>query len=119
MLEKQDELLGLREATMREERRSRRVIARVPLEVQPMKFPEEAETAVINLHGALIMTPTEWPVGTILKITNQTTNREIGGRVGWVGPQDTAGRFKVGIEFETPVTDFWGTAYDVEGEEPS
>ena len=102
---------------MKEERRSRRMIARVPLGVQPMKFPEEAETAVINLHGALIVTLTEWPVGTILKITNQQTKRQIGGRVGWVGPQDTTGRFKVGIEFETPVTDFWGTAYDAEGEE--
>jgi hypothetical protein len=104
---------------MKEERRSRRIIARVPLEVQPMKFPEEAETAVINLHGALIMTLTEWPVGTILKITNQRTHREIGGRVGWIGTQDSAGRFKVGIEFETPVTDFWGTSYDAEGEEAS
>jgi hypothetical protein len=104
---------------MKEERRSRRIVARVPLGVQPMKFPEEAETAVINLHGALIITVTEWPVGTILKIMNQQTHREISGRVGWVGPQDPAGRFKVGIEFETPVTDFWGAAYDVEGEEPS
>jgi hypothetical protein len=102
---------------MREERRSRRMIARVPLGLQPMKFPEEAETAVINLHGALIITLTEWPVGTILRITNQQTNREIGGRVGWVGPQDSTGRFKVGIEFVTPVTDFWGTAYDPESEE--
>jgi hypothetical protein len=82
-----------------------------------MKFPEEAETAVINLHGALIVTATEWPVGTILKITNQLTHREIGGRVGWTGPQDSAGRFKVGIEFDTAVTDFWGSAYGPEGEE--
>jgi hypothetical protein len=37
--------------------------------------------------------------------------------VGWVGPQDPAGRFKVGIEFVTPVTDFWGTDYDAETEE--
>jgi hypothetical protein len=38
----------------------------------------------------------------------QRTNREIGGRVGWIGPQDAAGHFKVGIEFDTAVTDFWG-----------
>jgi Tfp pilus assembly protein PilZ len=102
---------------VREQRRSRRIIARVPLDVQLMEPSEEAETAVINLHGALIVTPTEWPIGTILKITNQRTKCEIGGRVGWIGPQDTAGRFKVGIEFDTTVTDFWGAAYDPEGEE--
>jgi len=81
------------------------------------EIPEEAETAVINLHGALIMTLTEWPVGTILKITNQLTHREIGGRVGWSALRIPAGRFKVGIEFVTPVTDFWGTDYDAETEE--
>jgi hypothetical protein len=101
---------------VKEERRSPRVIARVPFEVQPIEPSEEAETAVINLHGALIVTATEWPIGTNLKITNQRTNREIGGRVGWIGPQDTAGRFKVGIEFDVAVTDFWGAAYDLDGE---
>jgi PilZ domain-containing protein len=102
---------------MSEQRRSRRIIARVPIEIQPIEPSEQAETAVINLHGAMIVTATEWPIGTILKITNQQTNREIGGRVIWIGPQDPAGRFKVGIEFETAVTDFWGAAYDAEGKE--
>ena len=102
---------------MKEQRRSRRIIARVPIEIQSIDPSEKAETAVINLHGALIVTATEWPVGTILKITNHLTHREIGGRVGWTGPQDSAGRFKVGIEFDTTVTDFWGAAYSGEGEE--
>jgi hypothetical protein len=102
---------------MREQRRSRRIIARVPLRVRLVAAFEEAETAVINLHGALILTATEWPIGTTLKITNLRTNREIDARVGWTGSQDPAGRFKMGIEFETSVTDFWGAAYDPEGEE--
>jgi hypothetical protein len=102
---------------MKDQRRSRRIIARVPVEVQTMEPPKEAETAVINLHGALIFASTEWPIGTILKITNQQTNRQIGGHLGWIGTQDSAGRFKMGIEFDTAVTDFWGSAYDPEGEE--
>ena len=102
---------------VREQRRSRRIIARVPIEVQPIEPSEGAVTAVINLHGALIVAATDWPIGTNLKITNQRTNREIGGRVGWIGPQDAAGHFKVGIEFDTTVTDFWGSAYDPDGEE--
>lgn len=100
-----------------EGRRSQRIIACVPLGIQPVVPAGEAETAVINLHGALIATPAEWPVGTVLKITNRQTNHEIGGRVTWSGPQDSAGKFKVGIEFDMAVKDFWGTSYDPESED--
>ena len=104
---------------MREERRSQRIIACVPLEIQPVVPAHKAETAVINLHGALVVAPAQWAVGTVLKITNRRTNHEIVGHVTWIGPQDTAGHFKVGIEFDTAVTTFWGAAYDAEAEETS
>jgi hypothetical protein len=45
------------EEMTREERRSPRLIARIPLDVQPLESLA-ATTAVINLHGALILSPT-------------------------------------------------------------
>jgi hypothetical protein len=97
---------------VRQERRSQRIIASVPLEIQPVVPGYNAETAVINLHGALIVTPIHWPVGTVLKIRNGLTDHEILGHVTWIGAQDSDGRFKVGIEFEAAVNDFWGGSYN-------
>src|SRR6266568_8135565 len=47
------------EEMAREGRRSPRIVARTPLDVQPIQ--ESCTTAVINLHGALILSPVPWP----------------------------------------------------------
>ena len=49
------------EEMAREGRRSPRIVARIPLDVQPVQQSSTAVTAVINLHGALILSPVSWP----------------------------------------------------------
>ena len=73
-----------------------------------------AATAVINLHGALILSPVPWPSGTILEIRNQKTSRSIRARVVWTGPEEEgSGTYKLGVEFETPESGFWGDDYSL------
>ena len=94
-------------------RRSPRIIARIPLDVRPLQEPCTALTAVINLQGALILSPVPWPSGMPLEIRNQKTNRSIRARVVWTGPEDGSGSYKLGVEFEAPESGFWGDDYSL------
>jgi hypothetical protein len=96
-----------------EGRRSPRMVARIALELRPIQEPHTATTAVINLHGALILSPVPWPSGTVLEIRNQKTNRSIRARVVWTGPGEGSGTYKLGVEFETPESGFWGDDYSL------
>ena len=102
---------------MKEKRRSRRIVARVPLRIQRVEKPQDATTAVINLQGALILASEEYPTGCQLEIKNEQTGLRVLSHVVWTGAKDSGGRYKLGIEFESVATDFWGPAYDSEGEE--
>jgi len=101
------------EKVAREGRRSPRIVARIPLDVQPLQSLT-AVTAVINLHGALILSPVPWVSGTILNIRNQKNNRSIRARVVWTGPQEASGSYKLGVEFEAPESGFWGDDYTLQ-----
>ncbi len=96
-------------------RRSPRIIARIPLDVQPLQ-PLSATTAVINLNGAMILSPILWISGTILELRNQKNNRSIRARVVWAAPGGSFGSYKLGIEFETPESGFWGDDYSLRSE---
>jgi hypothetical protein len=96
-----------------EGRRSPRIVARIPLDVRPIQETSSAVTAVINLHGALILSPVPWPAGTALEIRNQKTNRSIQARVVWTGSEDGSGSYKPGVEFEDPESGFWGNDYSL------
>ena len=100
------------EETSQEGRRSPRIIAHIPLTVQPIQESISAVTAVINLHGALILSHVPWPAGTALDIRNQRTNRSIRARVVWTGPNEGQG-YKLGVEFEGAESGFWGADYSV------
>lgn len=102
---------------MREQRRSRRVLASVPLEIQSTGQPQSALTAVINLHGALILSFVNWPSGSTIRIKNSGTGLEVSARVVWSGSRDTNGSYKLGVEFQTSSPEFWGELYDPHGEE--
>lgn len=93
-------------------RRSPRIVACIHLEVQPLQ-PLAATTAVINLHGALILSSGPWASGTRLKIRNRKNNRFIRARVVWIGPADEAGLQRLGVEFEEPESGFWGDEYSL------
>ena len=96
-------------------RRSRRIVARVPLVVQPVTPAVDVLTGVINLHGALLLTPVPYPVGTALELNNRETGKATRGRVVWL-TEDSSGTHKIGVEFDEVVPDFWGKSYDPEGE---
>jgi hypothetical protein len=69
-------------------------------------------TAVVNLQGALILSPVPWPPETILEITNQKTKLSTRGRVVWSGTKDASGSYKLGVQFEEPAPGFWGDDYN-------
>jgi hypothetical protein len=102
---------------MKEQRRSRRIVAIVPLEIDSNGDVLPASTAVINLNGALILSAVNWPPGSDLAIRNPGTGREVRGRVVWSGTQDPARSYKLGIEFYSASPEFWGESYDLHGEE--
>ena len=96
------------EDTARETRRSPRIIAQIPLDLQAVE-PLAAATAVINLQGALILSTVPWASGTTIILRDRKNNRSIRARVVWAGPRETSGAYKIGVEFETPESGFWGT----------
>jgi hypothetical protein len=99
-----------------EHRRSRRVLADVPLEIQWGGKCQMALTAVINLHGALILSSVNCPSGTTLPIKNQKTGREVGVRVVWSGSEEsTTGAYKLGVEFGASSPEFWADEYNSAG----
>jgi hypothetical protein len=69
---------------------------------------------VINLHGALILSPVPWPSGTALNIRNQKNERSIRARVIWTGPEERSGSYKLGVEFEDAESGFWGDDYSLQ-----
>jgi hypothetical protein len=97
----------------RDGRRSPRIVASIPLDILPLPEASTAVTAVINLHGALILSPVPWPSGAALEIRNQKTNRSIRARVVWTGPKEGSGSYKLGVEFEDPESGFWGVDYSL------
>ncbi|MFZ0883368.1 MAG: PilZ domain-containing protein [Candidatus Acidiferrales bacterium] len=100
----------------KEHRRSPRILATVPLEIHSSGESLEAVTAVINLHGALILSPVNWPEGTILMIDSKKTGLRVRGRVVWSGNQEPSGFHKLGVEFDSAEPDFWADQYDPQGE---
>ena len=91
-----------------EHRQSPRIVSRVPLEIRATKALCEATSAVVNQHGALILAPVPYPVGTRLDVENMETQGSTPGRVIWSGNPDAHGDCKVGIAFKRRVTNFWG-----------
>lgn len=102
---------------MKENRRSRRILASVPLEIQSGGEPQAALTAVINLNGALILSPINLPAGSDISIRNSETGVETHGRVVWCGTRDGTGSYKLGIEFREASAEFWGAHYNSYAEE--
>jgi hypothetical protein len=99
-----------------EHRRSPRIVASISLEAEMKGRWHQVLTAVINLNGALILSPADWPAGSGLKIKNANTGIDVNARVVWCGHESDSG-YKLGIEFETASPEFWGESYDPHGVE--
>ena len=92
-------------------RRSVRIVMRVPLYVNPTDAPataewEPVETLVISLHGGMIRSRQQFPVGTTLDIRTRNTQRFTRGRVVWTALQAKGLAFEVGFEILEP-PEFW------------
>jgi PilZ domain len=101
----------------KEHRRSPRILATVPLEIHSHGESVEVVTAVINLHGALIVSPVNWAPGTVLVIDSKKTGLQVRGRVVWSGNNEPTGFHKLGVEFESAAPEFWADQYDLEAKE--
>jgi hypothetical protein len=71
----------------------------------------EAYTGVVSPTGALILSPRDWPLGTILQIQNAKNNLSSPCKVVWRGGEESPGLHKLGVEFPEVQQDFWGEDY--------
>lgn len=95
-------------------RRSVRMVMRVPLFVNPVDAPvtsewEAVETMVISLHGGLLCSRQQFPVGTVLDIRMRNVERFTRGRVVWTALRPAGTTFEVG--FETLDPGFWEISF--------
>jgi PilZ domain-containing protein len=100
-------------------RRSQRVILSLPITVRTedgpkdTSFEEEAQTLVVNVHGALIVLAGRVVKGQKLRLTNRATRAEQLCSVASVGPT-SGGKAQVGLEFLKPSPDFWQISFPPE-----
>src|SRR5262249_34916226 len=66
----------MREPTQQEERRSPRVLRRVALKVTAEGNTRDAETAIVNRHGALLLARQPYAEEVVLEITNLESQRK-------------------------------------------
>jgi hypothetical protein len=93
-------------------RRSPRVLLRIPICLMVTEDqPEHGLTAVVNQHGALVLSPIQCEQGTVLLIRNELNGASSRCRVVWAGPADPSGAYKLGIEFTDEASTFWGSGY--------
>jgi hypothetical protein len=95
------------------QRRSRRLYIHVrvrldwQLENQTL-IAEQAETIVVNAHGALIRVASVPPLGQRLTLQNKSANQTQEAVVVFVGKTAASdGKFSVGVEFTKPNASFW------------
>src|SRR5712692_7648013 len=99
----------------RNQRRSERVVLRVPLRLSA-KMPDgqriciEAQTLVVNAHGGLLDVGVEMRAGQRVLLSKFKTGEVMTGRVLRAeGSED--GRFSVAFEFEFPSSSFWPVSF--------
>jgi hypothetical protein len=92
-------------------RRSRRVIARIRVEVRKRmegqnSAPETSHTVVVNAHGALLELTMKVQPNELLAIKNIVGGDEMDGRVVRVN-EEASSQYEVSIEFVEPAPNFW------------
>jgi len=94
-------------------RRSVRVLARIPVSLAVGQYPpEHGVTAVVNRHGALLLSPLRFEEGTTFSIRNELSSETTCCRVTWIDSMDPSGVHKLGVEFVEEAPTFWGSAYE-------
>ena len=102
------------------ERRSRRLYLHIPvrLEWQPENqtgVSAEAETVVVNAHGALVRLDLVPTIGQTLTLQNKSANQAQEAVVVFVSKEAAKdGKFSVGVEFTKPNASFWRITFPPE-----
>ena len=92
-------------------RRSLRVVASIPVSLIVGEDPPRSGlTAVVNRHGALLLSPTRFEPGSIVWVQNNFNSAMMRCRVIWVGVSDDK-HHKVGVEFVDEALTFWDPTY--------
>ena len=105
---------GEQHAPATEQRRSQRVMIRIPVELH-LKSDAKSEvfpgsSVAVNDHGALIICARVFPAGTQLTIVNQKNKQQQFGKV-LRPPKLTPLGFEIPIEFDKILPGFWGIAF--------
>ena len=94
-----------------EARRSPRIVRRVRLRIESGNgIACEATTAVINGHGALVLSPEAFAGESRVRITNLERGLFQPFRVVWCG-EPVGSLHELGLEMLTASVGFWGPAY--------
>ena len=99
------------EKSTTEMRQSPRVVRLIPLTLSDGDRSLAAQSQVINAHGALILAPQPFDLGSEVTVKNLRTGQSIAGTVVWIGDDEPPGPFKLGVEFQSPSPGFWGSDY--------
>ena len=104
------------------ERRSRRVLLKVPVVVRGCfadgtPFREETHTLLVSESGALILLTASVRRGETLRLTHRGTWHEVDCQVVHIGPKQ-GDKTEVGIEFTHRAPQFWQIDFPPEGYKP-
>src|ERR1700722_7179942 len=93
-----------------DKRRGQRVILRIPVTIQSTGSADQsdivAHTVAVNVHGAMVVCGRSFEPGTRVKLQNNLTREQIGGRVTRASRESHEGHL-VPIEFENASPSFW------------
>jgi hypothetical protein len=95
-----------------EGRRSPRVLLRIGILIEEPAPACPSRTAVVNRHGALLLSPRSYDLGTEIRVKNLESGQRVSCRVVWAGGQDDSGSHKLGVEFSEERPEFWGREYE-------
>jgi len=79
-------------------------------DVRGHKFTKQAETIVINAHGALLYLDVEMDMGSIVTLRSPATEEDQESRVVYIGGASERG-LRLGLEFVSPAPHFWGIEF--------
>ena len=87
-----------------------RLVLRIPLELSGEREGSScsAETAVVNQHGALVLSQMPFSVGEIVQVENMRNGIGARFKIVWYGGEDFPGRHKLGLEMVDHRAAFWG-----------
>ena len=98
---------------MTSRRRSERICLDIPVGLSAERGPSVPGTAaIVNRHGALVLSPIRCAEGDVLSITNLTSNESALCRVVYLSAPGDGREQRLGVEFMEELPGFWGELYE-------